>query len=328
MYFRKKVRLIAAALAVVSMSALADEYPSRPIKLVAPFSAGSTGDLVARLISERMAAILKQPVIVENKAGAGGNIGSAAVAKSAPDGYTLLVTTSSPLVINPLIYKKMPFDVETELMPVGVVAYVPVILVSNPSFPAKNLNELIAYVRANPGKLSYASSGSGSYAHITMERFKQALGLILTHIPYKGPSAAEVDVVAGQVNLLFDGIATANPLIKAGRLRPYAVTSKTRSPFATEIPTFVEQSWPELKDFEVSSWVSVLAPAGTPASIVTRWNRELNGLLTDRDFQNKLKANSLAVLNPSTPAEISALIKAETARWGKVVRDAKIEADN
>lgn len=328
MYFRKKVRLIAAALAVVSMSALADEYPSRPIKLVAPFSAGSTGDLVARLISERMAAILKQPVIVENKAGAGGNIGSAAVAKSAPDGYTLLVTTSSPLVINPLIYKKMPFDVETELMPVGVVAYVPVILVSNPSFPAKNLNELIAYVRANPGKLSYASSGTGSYAHITMERFKQALGLTLTHIPYKGPSAAEVDVVAGQVDLLFDGIATANPLIKAGRLRPYAVTSRTRSPFATDIPTFVEQSWPELKDFEVSSWVSVLVPAGTPASIVTRWNRELNGLLTDRDFQNKLKANSLAVLNPSTPAEISALIKAETARWGKVVRDAKIEADN
>lgn len=328
MYFKKAVSIIAAALTVISMSALADEYPSRPIKLVAPFSAGSTGDLVARLISERMTAILKQPVIVENKAGAGGNIGSAAVAKSAPDGYTLLVTTSSPLVINPLIYKKMPFDVETELMPVGVVAYVPVILVSNPSFPAKNLNELIAYVRANPGKLSYASSGTGSYAHITMERFKQALGLTLTHIPYKGPAAAEVDVVAGQVDLLFDGIATANPLIKAGRLRPYAVTSRTRSPFATDIPTFVEQSWPELKDFEVSSWVSVLAPAGTPASIVTRWNRELNGLLTDRDFQNKLKANSLTVLNPSTPAEISALIKAETARWGKVVRDAKIEADN
>lgn len=322
------VTIVGIAFALTASPALADDYPNRPIKLVAPFSPGSTGDLVARLVSERMAAIFKQPVFVENKAGAGGNLGSAAVAKSAPDGYTLLVTTSSPLVINPLIYKKMPFDVETELMPVGMVAFVPVILVSNPSFPAKNLNELIAYVRANPGKLSYASSGTGSYAHITMERFKQALGLTLTHIPYKGPSAAEVDVVAGQVDLLFDGIATANPLIKAGRLRPYAVTSKTRSPFATEIPTFVEQSWPELKDFDVSSWVSVLAPAGTPASIVTRWNRELNGLLTDRDFQNKLKTNSLAALNPSTPAEISALIKAETARWSKVVRDAKIEADN
>jgi tripartite-type tricarboxylate transporter receptor subunit TctC len=172
MAIAKFMSIVGLAFALTASPALADDYPSKPIKLVAPFSPGSTGDLVARLVSERMAAIFKQPVFVENKSGAGGNLGSAAVAKSAPDGYTLLVTTSSPLVINPLIYKKMQFDVETDLMPVGVVAYVPVILVSNPSFPAKNLNELIAYVRANPGKLSYASSGTGSYAHITMERFK------------------------------------------------------------------------------------------------------------------------------------------------------------
>jgi tripartite-type tricarboxylate transporter receptor subunit TctC len=328
MHFRKTLRAIAATLAVLSMSALAGEYPNKPIKLVAPFSPGSTGDLVARLLSERMAAVFKQPVIVENKAGAGGNLGAAAVARSAPDGYTLLVTTSSPLVINPLIYRKMPFDVEADLLPVGVVAHVPVILVSNPSFPARNLAAVIAHVRANPGRLSYASSGTGSYAHITMERFKQALGLHLTHVPYKGPAAAETDVVAGQVELFFDGIATANPLIKSGRLRPYAITARTRSPFAPDIPTFAEQGWPELQDFDVSSWVSVLVPAGTPAAIVTRWNRELNGLLNDKDFQDKLKASSLAVLSPSTPAEISARIKAETARWGKVVRDARIEADN
>lgn len=327
------MKLIAMCATVVALIAgpaptLADEYPSKPIKLVAPFSPGSTGDIVARLLSERMAGVLKQPVIVENKAGAGGNLGAGAVAKSAADGYTLLVTTSSPLVINPLIYKKMPFDVETELAPVGAVAYVPVILVSNTSFPARNLAELVAHVRANPKKFSYASSGTGSYAHITMERFKQALGLDIAHVPYKGPAAAETDVVSGQVELLFDGIATANPLIKAGRLRPFGVTSAVRSPFAPDIPTFTELGLPELKDFEITSWVSVLAPAGTPPAIVARWNRELNSLLKDKEFQERLKAASLAVLSPSTPAEVSARIRAETERWRKVIRDARIEADN
>lgn len=319
---------IAPLLLSSALAAFADDYPSKPIKLVAPFSPGSTGDIVARLLSDRMTSALKQPVIVENRAGAGGNIGVASVAKSTPDGYTLLVTTSSPLVINPLIYKKLPYDVATDLVPVGAIAYVPVILVSNMAFPARSLAELVAHIKANPGKFSYASSGNGSYANITMERFKQALGLDITHVAYKGPAAAETDVMSGQVELLFDGIATANSFIKAGRFRPYGVSSNERSPFAPSIPTLAESGLPELKDFEVISWVSVLAPAGTSPTITARWNRELNGLLKDKDFQELLKSASLAPLSPATPIEISERIKAETERWRKVIRDSGIKAEN
>lgn len=303
-------------------------YPAKPVKLVVPFSAGSTGDAIARLLGDWLSARLKQPFVVDNRAGAGGSTGVGSVAKAAADGYTLLLTTSSPLTINPILQKSISYDVEKDFAPIGMIASVPVVLVSNPSIPAQNLTELIAFIRNNPGKYSYASSGQGSYAHITMEMFKQALALDLTHVPYKGPAQAETDVVGGQVAFMFDGIATANPLIQAGRLRPYGVTSAKRSVFAPAIPTFVEQDrHPELKNFEVTSWVSLLAPAGTPPAIVALLNSEINEALGSSSFREKLEARSFMAFQPNKADELAQMIRKEKGRWAKVISDANIQAE-
>jgi len=313
--------------AMLSPAIAQGSYPSKPVKLVVPFSAGSTADLIARMLAERLSARLKQPFVVDNRAGAGGSVGLGVVAKSPADGYTLLLTTSSPLTINPVLQKSIPYNVEKDFAPIGRVAWVPVILVANPSLPARSLPELIAFLKNNPGKYGYATSGQGSYAHITMEMFRQALGLELMHIPYKGPAQAETDVVAGQVALMFDGIATANPLIQAGRLRPYGITSLKRSVFAPEIPTFVEQNRPELKNFEVTSWVSMLAPAGTPPAVINRLNSEINDALRSTEFRARLYAKSFMAYEPNSPKDIPLVISREKARWAKVIHDANIQAE-
>jgi tripartite-type tricarboxylate transporter receptor subunit TctC len=313
--------------AVLSPATAQDAYPNRPVKLVVPFSAGSTADLIARMLADRLSARLKQPYIVDNRAGAGGSVGLGVVAKSPADGYTLLLTTSSPLTINPILQKSISYNVEKEFAPIGRIAWVPVILVGNPSLPAKSLPELITFLKNNPGKYGYATSGQGSYAHITMEMFRQSLGLELTHIPYKGPAQAETDVVAGQVALMFDGIATANPLIQAGRLRPYGITSLKRSVFAPEIPTFVEHNRPELKNFEVTSWVSMMAPAGTPPAVINRLNSEINEALKSTDFKARLYAKSFMAYEPNSPKDIPPIIRAEQARWAKVISDGNIQAE-
>ena len=322
----KPVALLVCAWMATSAAAQ-EAYPSKPVRLVVPFSAGSTADNIARLLGDRLAQRLKQPFIVVNRAGAGGSVGVAAVTQAPADGYTLLLTTSSPLTINPVRQHSVPYKVEKDFAPIGRIAWVPVMLVSNPSVPARTLDELITYLRTNPGKLSYASSGQGSYAHITMEMFKQALGLDVTHIPYKGPAQAETDVVGGQVAVMFDGIATANPLIKANRLRAYAITSEKRSSFAPEVPTFTEQKRRELKDFVVTSWVSLLAPAGTSPEVVNKLNAEINDALQAPDFREKLEAKSFIVFEPNKPGQILPAIAAEKARWAKVIADGKIQPE-
>jgi tripartite-type tricarboxylate transporter receptor subunit TctC len=318
---------ILAAFHLPGFVAAQDAYPVRAVKVVVPFSAGSTADIIARVVSDRLSVRLKQPFIVDNRTGAGGSIGAGVVAKASPDGYTLLLTSSSPLTINPVLQKAIPFNVEKDFAPVGMIASIPVILVANPNFPAKSLSEMISLIRKNPGKYSYASNGQGSYAHITMEMFKQALGLDLTHVPYKGPAQAETDVVAGQVEFMFDGLATANPLIQGGRLRPFGVTSPKRSAFASEIPTFVEQNRPELKSFEVTSWVSILAPAGTPPAIVALLNAEVNEALKSTDFKAKLFAKSFTPFEPNNSKDILPAIQKEKARWAKVIKDGNIQPE-
>ena len=330
LFCRMLTGLLTAFLASQSQIALCaeDVYPSKPVRLVVPFSAGSTADIVGRVLSERLSSRLKQPFIVDNRAGAGGEVGTSAVGKAAADGYTLLLTTSSPLVINPSLSKNILYDVEKDFAPIALLAWLPAVLVSNPTVvPAKTLPDLIAFLKANPGKYGYASSGQGSYAHITMELFKQATGVDVTHIPYKGPSQAETDLVGGQVAIMFDGIATANPLINTGRLRAYGVTSRVRTSFAPDIPTFAEQGQVELKSFEVTSWVSLLAPVNTPPAIIARLNNEINEALKTPEFKERLTSKSLMTYESSNPREITTLIKTEKARWAKVIIDAKIQVE-
>lgn len=323
---------LALALFVLSIvpcgeSVASDHYPSRPVRIIVPFAPASTADLAARILSERLASRLKQPVIVDNKAGAGGSIGAAAVAKEAPDGYTLLVTTSSPLVINPSLYKQLGYDPQIDFAPVGMVASLPLVLVASPTIPAKDLRELISFLKNNANKANYASNGQGSYAHITMERFKQVLSVDLDHIPYKGPAAAESDVLAGNVTLMFTGIATSIPLIKAGRLRAYGITSKERSRFAPEIQTFAAGALPELRDFVVTSWISVLAPKGTPVRVINRLNAELNAILQEPGFQEAMAARSFVTYPVNTPKDVTDQIAAELPRWAKVLRDARVDPE-
>lgn len=324
---RRSLALLLLATAAPGTFAVDEPWPSKPVRVVVPFSAGSTADMVGRVLSERLSSRFKQPFVIDNRPGAGGELGAATVARAPADGYTLLLTTSSPLVINPTLSRNIAYDVEKDFAPIAQLAWVPVVLVSHPSIPARTLPELIAFLKAHPGKYGYGSSGKGSYAHITMEMFKQVTGIEINHVPYRGPSQAETDLVGGQVALMFAGISTSNPLIQAGRLRPFGVTSRVRSAFAPEIPTFVEQGTPELKGFEVTSWVSLLGPTNTPPAVIEQLHAEINAALKSPEFRDKLLAKSLAPFDTSQPKDIAARIRSELALWAKVIRNAKVEAE-
>ena len=321
-----RAALAALALATAPGAPAADApYPSRPIKLVAPFPPGSTADTVARVLGERLASRLGQPVVVDNKGGAAGSIGTDAVAKAAGDGYTLLVTTSSTVVLNPSLYRKLPYNVERDLAPVAVIGWLPTLLVANPGVPVGNVPELVAYLRKNPGKVSYGSSGAGSFAHVTMEVFKGATGVDVLHVPYRGNAQADTDLLAGNISLMFTSLSTSAPLVAAGKLKPLAVTSPARSPFAPNVPTVAESGIGALKDFDVMYWVGLLAPSGTPAPIVKRLNDEVNALLQSPDFKEQLGRQKIDAARPGSPEEMGTLMAGEKQRWAKVLRDARIE---
>lgn len=326
--------LAAAIAAMVAMAALfaatpsraADPpYPSRVIKLVVPFPAGNTADIVARMLAERFSAQLGQPVIVDNKPGAAGSIGADAVAKAQVDGHTLLLTTSSPLVLNPSLYRKLSYNVERDFVPVGMIGFLPTILVANPGVPAANVPELVAYLRDNPGKVSYGSSGAGSFAHVTMEVFKGAVGADVVHVPYRGNAQADNDLLAGHISLMFTSLSSSAPLVASGRLKALAVTSPARSPFAPAVPTLAASGIAGLAGFDVTYWVGVLAPAGTPAPIVKKLNDEINGLLQAPEFREQLAKQKIDASRPMSPDDIARLISAEKTRWAKVLREARIE---
>jgi tripartite-type tricarboxylate transporter receptor subunit TctC len=300
-------------------------YPVKPIKLVVPFSAGATADIVARMFGERLSARLGQPVLVDNKSGAGGVIGVDSVAKAAPDGYTLLLTTSSTVVINPSLYNKLPYDVDKDLTPVAVLGSLSALLVANPSLPVNNVAELVRYARMNPGKLNYASNGIGSYAHVMMELLKHSTGMEVEHIPYRGGSSADTDLLAGNVQLMFNSVAVASTLAASGRLKALAVSSAQRSRFAPSVPGMGESGMTELKNYDVTYWVGILAPAGTPSAIVRALNMEANDWLISAEAVEKLTARKILPSPPTTPKEITKQIRTETVYWAKVLKDAKVE---
>jgi tripartite-type tricarboxylate transporter receptor subunit TctC len=299
-------------------------WPRQPIKLIIPFPAGNTADIVARIIQPGLAQRLGQPVVVDNRAGAGGSLGVSAVAK-ADDGHSFLLTTASPLVINPAVYKTLPYSVETDLAPIGKLGSISVMLIGKKDLPASTVAELIAHVKANAGKLDYASVGAGTFTHLTMELFRKQAGFDIQHVPFRGASAAHAELISGRVALMFDSIASANAQVRGGQVKPFAVTSATRSPFAPDVPTIAELKLPGLDDFNVGVWIGTFAPTSTPPEIVSRLEVAIRAEMAEPEVVAKLNQQSINVEVSENPVAFMKLVLAEKAQWTQVAREIKLE---
>jgi tripartite-type tricarboxylate transporter receptor subunit TctC len=322
---RKDMRAFVGALAILgalATSAKAQEWPAKQVNFIVPFSAGGTTDLFGRLLSQHMQKNFDKPFIVENKPGAGGNIGAGQVAKAAPDGYTFLVGTVSTHAINPFLYSKLPYDTVKDFQPVSLIARLPNILVVHPSLPANNVQELIAYLKANPDKLSYGSSGAGTSIHLAAELFKIKTGTTMTHVPFRSSGDIMNNLTGGHINLAFDNITLAWPQVKAGRLRALAVSSTERSAIAPEVPTVAET----IPGFDATSWHGVFAPAGVPKPIVDKMAAEMKRILELPDVKEKLFELG-AVASPMSPEEFAKFIDAERAKWADVVKASGAKLD-
>lgn len=320
---RVMMAILAAALAASANNASAQPWPNKPIKYIVPFAPGGTTDILARTISDKLSVALGQPVVVENKPGAGGGVGADFTAKSAADGYTIMGGTISTHAINASLYPNLPYDPVKDFVAVTLIARVPNMLVINPEVPAKNVGELIALLKANPGKYTFASSGNGTSQHLSGELFKSMAGVEMQHIPYKGSPPALQDVVAGQVTMTFDNITTALPLARAGKLRALAVTTARRSSVAPDVPTLAESG---LTGFEVGSWQGVFAPAATPPAIIKRLNAEIVKILNTAEVREKLVALGAEPVG-DTPEQFGAYVKAEVIKWSDVVRKSGAKVD-
>jgi len=298
-------------------------YPTKPIRFVVTFPPGGSSDLIARALSPVLSDSLHQQVLVENKPGAGGNIGMDLVAKAAPDGYTMGLGAAGALAANVSLYPKMPYDPVKDFAPVSNVAFVPFFLIANPSLPANNLRELVALASAKPGELMLGYGGNGTAMHLSGELFKLMAKIQLVNVPYKGSGPATVDTVAGQLPLAIVDVASAIAQVKAGRLKALAVTTRSRVAAAPDVPTFAESGLP---DYEATGWFGVVMPAGTPAEIVGRMNTELVAALKRQDIRERVLAAG-AEASPSTPEEFGALIRSEIVKWGEVVRASGAKAD-
>ncbi|MBK8742431.1 MAG: tripartite tricarboxylate transporter substrate binding protein [Betaproteobacteria bacterium] len=301
----------------------AQAYPAKPIKLVVPFPPGGPLDLAGRAIGQKLQEAWGQPVVIENRPGAGGNIGADAVAKSAPDGYTLVMGALSTHAVNPHLFAKMPYDALKDFAPVTLVAVTPNVLVVNLAVPAANVRELVALAKASPGKLSFASGSNGSAGHLAGELFKTLAGIDIVHVPYKGGAPAMQDLLGGQVQFMFDNLANSTAQLKAGKLKAFAVTTARRSAFAPELPTMAEAGVP---GFDISTWYGILAPAGTPPDIVKKLNAEIVRILATEDIRDKLKAQG-AEPSPTSPEEFAAFIRAEWTKYAKIVKDSGAKVD-
>jgi len=304
-------------------TANADNYPSRSIRIVVPFAAGGTSDLVTRILGQALSTELKTPVVVDNRPGAGGNIGSELVAHSTPDGYTLLMGTVATHGINATLYKKMPFDPVKDFAPVSLVASTPSVLEVTPSLPVKSVQELIAYAKAHPGKLYFGSAGNGSSHHLAGELFDTMAHVKMTHVPYRGTAAAVTDTISGQVQVIFDTLPSAIPFVKSGRLRALAVTSPQRDPSLPDLPTISESGLP---GYEVGSWYGLLAPAGTPAPIVEKLSKVVAQLVRRPDIKQKLLERGATPVG-DTPAEFASYINSELKKWAPIVRASGARVD-
>ncbi len=314
-----------AALAAAGTTSLAQEstrYPGRPVRLVAPFAPGGTVDTIGRIVADKLTTRLGQPVVLDNRAGANGVVGCEIVARANPDGYTIVVTPAG-FAVNPSLRKKLPYDSLRDFAPVGLVGSGPYLLVVHPSVPAKTVGEFVAWAKARPGYVLYASTGVGSPPHLAAELLRTMAGLEIVHVPYKGGGEALPDVLTGRVQMFFGSISTLAPHIRTGKLRAIAMSTPKRSPFMPEVPTFDESG---LKDYDVTGWYGILAPGKTPPAIVNRLNSELRQVLADGETQKRLDRAGIEP-TPGSPADFAALIKLEIPKWAKVMKTAGIEPE-
>ena len=307
---------------VISASAFAQAYPAKPIKIVVPFPAGGIADLYGRVIGARLSDGWGQPVVVENRTGAGGNLGADAVAKSAPDGYTLVMGTFGTHAVNVSLFSSMPYDPVRDFAPIVLVLEAEGLLVVHPSVPAQSVLDLIAYARAHPGRLTFASAGMGTASHLAGELFKSMARVEMTHVPYKGNVPAITDLLAGQTSLLFGTMPTVLPHAKGGKLRALATIGSVRSAAAPELPIVAEA----LPGFEVNNWIGLFGPAGTPIDIVRRWNVEVNKIMQGADIKQRLVTEG-ARFAPNKPEEFGAFVQSEIAKWAPVVKASGARVD-
>ncbi|MET0444149.1 MAG: tripartite tricarboxylate transporter substrate binding protein [Pseudorhodoplanes sp.] len=316
--------VIIAATAIAAPLARAAEYPTRAIKLVVPYAAGGPTDVLGRLVADYLGRDLKQTTVVENKPGAQGAIAAEMVSRADPDGYTLFVTAASIMVLNPLLYKKLPYDPQKDLRMLTVVTDLPVVMEVHPSVPAKTVKEFVAYAKANPGKLNFGSAGTGGTIHLAGEMFKQIAGVEMTHVPYKGAGPALTDLLSGNIQVMFDTLSTALPPVKGGLLRPLGVSSKQRSPDLPDVPTVIESGYP---DYQVGVWFGLAGSSKLPAEVVTKVMASMDKALGDPAFRASLEKIGFPVLKPKTVAEIDQFVDEDRARWSKVIKAMNISLD-
>jgi len=311
-----------AAMVVTAAPALGQAYPTKPIRIVAPSTPGDAPDVIARLVADKLSVALGQQVVVDNKPGAGGVVGSESVAKSPADGYTLIMGNAGSHGINAAVYSKLPYDIQRDFAPVSQVAIAPNVMVINPSIPANSVAEFIAYAKGQPGRLSYASGGNGSSAHMSMELFKSMAGIDVQHIPYKGSSPALTDLIGGQVAVFIGNMPPTVPHIKAGKLRALAVTTRSRSALMPELPTIADT----LPGYETVAWFGVLAPAGTPPDIVNKLSVEIGKIARSPEMREKLVAMGAEPVG-GTPEEFKAVIDRDIAKWKPLAQKVGIKVD-
>jgi tripartite-type tricarboxylate transporter receptor subunit TctC len=303
----------------LASSALAEDFPSKPIRLIVPFPAGGPNDLIARVVGQRMSEIAKQPVLIDNRSGSAGALGTDAVAKSAPDGYTIAITSASSLAILPTM-EKINYDPQRDLAPVTLVATVPEMLVVASNVPARNMAELVALAKAQPGKLNFASAGVGGLPHLAGELFKLTARIDIVHVPYRGAAPAINDLLGQQVQMTFLDLPVILPQIKAGNLHPIALGTKARSPLAPDVPTMAEVGMPEVL---AENWYGMVAPAATPKDVIAKLNKMTTEAMSDRNVKDKLADQGLTLV-PQTPEEFRAHIVSETAKWAKVIKESGV----
>jgi tripartite-type tricarboxylate transporter receptor subunit TctC len=322
--FLRAIFGLALACAAI-LPAVAQPYPSRPVRFVVPFPPGNAADLTARVLAEEAQRRLNLSVVVENRGGASGALGVQAVTSARPDGYTLLVTSLSPIVVNPALIRNLPYDPQRDLVPISLLGWTGYIVSVAPDFPARTLAEAVAVLRANPGRYSAGNPGMGTLAHLTTELFGQLIGTRLEAVPYRGSGAALLDLSTGRLGLMIDAMTSSLPQVQAGRVRGLAVVQPTRSTLAPDLPSMAESGVPELREMQALAWVALFGATGTPEEVIGFWNGELNKWLADPAFAARFAAQNLEVAPAGPPSRLADLVRSDLAKWSRVARDANIE---